>query len=168
MMSKVSRGNKKQMAQVSFFQMVCPMRPSQPQANVILPLLLPFHLFGTEHPFLFSHLLRNLNKAIASLPLGPHIVRNYTFNSPLHSHTVACLFCDDRRVQLKIQRIFEDRLRLLWLSAETEFDGGSFVENEAIEPFMFLLFYLNNICIFALWGKCRLTVNTVQQTVCFC
>lgn len=49
------------------------------------------------HPVFISHWLGNLGKAIASLPLGPHIVRNYAFNLPLCSHTVGRLFCDGRQ-----------------------------------------------------------------------
>lgn len=81
------------------------MRPFQLQAKVISPLLFSSYLFGTEHPFLSHIFLRNLEQAIASPPLGPHIVRNYTFNLAPHGHSAAGFFCDDRRGQLKIQWI---------------------------------------------------------------
>lgn len=81
------------------------------------PTIIPILFIRNGTSIFISHLLRNLDKAIAALPLGPHIVRNYTFNLPLHSHTVACLFCDDQQRQLKIQWILEDRLWLLWLAS---------------------------------------------------
>lgn len=130
MPSKLWTSDKKQMVQASLFPMVCPMRPPLHRANVVCSLLFPSYLFWNGTSIFISHLLRNLDKAIASLLLGPHIVRNYTFNLPPHSHTAACLLCGDRQGQLKIQWILEDRLWLLWLLCIIDRMWGSFLTTE--------------------------------------
>ena len=58
--------------------------------------------------FYFTFALE-MDKAIASQPLGPHVVRNYTFNLLLRGHAVGSLLHDDRSTQLKVQWIFNSK-----------------------------------------------------------
>lgn len=78
MLSEVRRGNKKQVVR-AFVSKQC----AQWALSNLRPMLLflPYS-FGDSTSIFISHLLKNPDEAIASLPLRPDIIRNYTFNLP--------------------------------------------------------------------------------------
>lgn len=69
-------------------------------------LLFPFYLFWNGASIFISYLRRNLAKAIASLLLGTHTVRNY-FQFTTAQTSCSPPFGDDWRGQVKAQWILE-------------------------------------------------------------